>query len=53
MTEPISKIPQGKTLVNDVLKENPQYEQERQYIRAVQQSKPHPFSVGKQRNRAK
>lgn len=53
MTEPMSKIPQGKSLENGALKENPQYEQEKQYVRAVQQSNPHPFSVGKQRNRAK
>ena len=53
MTTPISKIPQGKSLINDVLKENPQYEAERQYVRVVQRETPHPFSVGKQRNRAK
>ena len=53
MTEPISKIPQGKTLENGVLKSNPQYEAERQYIKAVEEQTRNPLSVGKQRNRAK
>ena len=34
-------------------KENPQYQVEQQYVKVVEETTRNPFSVGKQRNRAK
>jgi hypothetical protein len=49
----ISKIPQGKILSNGVLKENPQYQVEQQYVKVVEETTRNPLSVGKHRSRAK
>jgi len=49
----VSKIPQGKTLNNGVLVENPQYQVEKLYTKVVEETTRNPFSVGKHRNRAK
>lgn len=52
MCFPTSKIPQGKTLeISGVLKENPQYQMEQQYIKEVEKATRNPLSVGKERHR--
>ena len=54
MCFPTSKIPQGKTLeISGVLKENPQYELQKQYIKEVEKATRNPLSMGKHRERAK
>lgn len=47
-----SKIPQGKTLDNGTLKENPMYEQQIQVVKMVQETTRNPLSMGKERKRA-
>lgn len=47
-----SKIPQGKTLDNGTLKENPIYEQQMQVVKLVEDTRRNPLSMGKQRKRA-
>jgi len=48
-----SKIPQGKTLDNGVLKDNVAYEQQMQVIKLVEKTQRNPLSMGKHRSRAK
>lgn len=48
-----SKIPQGKVLYNGVLKDSPQYEQQVQVMKLVEETQRNPLSMGKHRNRAK
>jgi hypothetical protein len=49
----VSKIPQGKVLDNGVLKTHPQYEEQMQVMKMVEETQRNPLSMGKHRNRAK
>ncbi len=49
----VSKIPQGKVLDNGVLKTHPQYEEQMQIAKMVEETTRNPLSIGKRRHRAK
>jgi len=52
MCFPISKIPQSRAIdINGVLVENPQYEEQKRYLKEIEKATRNPLSVGKERHR--